>query len=491
MAAAEAQAIISRVVPGSVAAAIGLEPGDALVAIDGAPVTDLVDYRFRSDEEYLELAVTKASGEQWLIEVEKDPGEDLGLEFADATFDGIYTCHNRCVFCFVHQMPRRRGLRRSLYLMDDDYRLSFMHGNFITLVGIAAADWQRILSQRLSPLYISVHATADDLRVRLMGTTQAAGIMGRLAELAAHDIAFHTQVVACPGWNDGPALEQTLSDLLSLRPATLSVSVVPVGLTKHRERLTLIEPYDAAGAAAVLDQVHAWQRRCRRRFGSYIVHASDEFYVRAGRPVPPARRYEGFAQYENGVGMIRLFLDELRRLQPRLPAALAAPRRVTVVTGMLARATVAEALAALAPVAGLTTELVAVENRFFGPTVTCTGLLTAEDVLAALAGRDLGDLVVLPAQMVREGDGQTIDNSSLAAIEAALGVAVATGLTARDLLQHCTGVRVGRGRRPPRSEPPGWLPAAGCALAGDAGGADRDDGCRLLPGLQRPRPSRG
>ena len=439
--------MIQHIEPGSIAEQLGLQAGDVVKAVGGQPVRDMLDWQFLTTAEDLQLTV-EHGGEEQLIQLEKDFDQELGIGFGEqSTFDGVYTCVNKCVFCFVHQTPK--GMRRSLYLMDDDYRLSFMHGNFVTLVGISPERWQRMIAQRISPIYVSVHATDDDLRAELMGTEKARGIMGQLKELADNGISYHTQIVACPGLNDGDALDRTISDLSSL-PSCLSIAVVPVGLTKHRQGLYELLPYDREGARRVLDQVEPYRQRFLAEQGTRLVWCSDEFYVIAGRELPPAEAYEGYPQLENGLGVIRLFTDEWETLAPRLPTTLAAPRRVTVVTGTCAEGTLAPAVARLNAVANLRVDLAVVRNDFLGHTVTVAGLLTGQDIIAQLKQRgELGDLVLIPAEAVRDGDDMLLDDTRITEVAEALGLPVQPAGSANELAEYACGMplpKVKKGR---------------------------------------------
>ncbi|MDR7402935.1 MAG: DUF512 domain-containing protein, partial [Armatimonadota bacterium] len=302
---------IASVRPGSWAARAGLGKGDVVLSVNGQPLQDVLDYRYLCAEPHVRLEVRRPDGTVLLLETEKDVDQDLGISFTAATFDGIRRCRNRCLFCFVDQMPG--GLRPGLYVKDDDYRHSFLYGNYITLTGLRADDWQRIRRLRLSPLYVSVHTTNPVLRARLMGTPRAAPIMDRLRRLAEEGIRFHAQVVLCPGWNDGPELERTGRDLAGLYPAVESVAAVPVGLTAHRQGLPPLRGYTAAEARAVLAQVDTLRAENMSRLGTPLLYAADEFYALAGRPIPAARYYGDFPQLENGVGLVRRFLDTAAR----------------------------------------------------------------------------------------------------------------------------------------------------------------------------------
>lgn len=417
--------VIETVRPGSLAEELGLRPGDRLLSINGRPVTDYVGYKFDITAETVELHVARSDGEEWLIEVEKDEDEDLGVTFVEDLFDGLKKCHNACAFCFLNQMPA--GMRPTLYLPDDDFRLSFLHGNFVTLTNLREEDFERIISQRLSPLYVSVHATNPAVRRRLMINRKAGRIMEDLRRLARAGIDLHTQLVLCPGVNDGPELDRSIADLAGLFPRVLSIAAVPVGLTRFREGLTALRPYRAEEAARVIGQVEGWQRRLLKDFGRRMVHASDEFYVLAGRPMPAAEAYEGFPQLENGVGLLRVFMDEFRAALAEGVREPAGARRVTVVTGRSAAPT----LGGLVSEAGLRrvqVNVVAVENAFFGPTVTVTGLLTGRDIVdrlrAVREAGELGDVVLLPQVLVRELHGDLLDGMRPEEIGRAVGAPV-------------------------------------------------------------------
>ncbi|MFN3762159.1 MAG: DUF512 domain-containing protein [Anaerolineae bacterium] len=395
--------VISAVQPNSLAARLGLRPGDELLAINGHPLRDLIDVQFYGAEEQLTLRVRREGAEQTL-RARRRYDEPLGLDFAHPIFDaGIRRCNNRCEFCFVAQMPR--GLRPSLYIKDDDYRYSFLFGSYITLTNLTEEDWARIGEQHLSPLYVSVHATDPDLRRRVLGNPRAPDVMDDLRRLARMGIEVHTQLVLVPGLNDGPHLDRSIGDLADLYPSVRSVSVVPVGLTKdHRGGC---RPYTLPEMRRVWEQVTAWQRRLRGRLGVRFVYLSDEWILRLGERIPPRAAYDGLDLRENGVGLVRSLLDRWRSVERNL-AALGGPGQ-TWVTGEL-MAPVLEGLAAkFADRTGIRAEVVPVPNRFFGETVTVAGLLTGRDVVASLQERSRLETVVLPAVMFRGPEGQSLD----------------------------------------------------------------------------------
>jgi putative radical SAM enzyme (TIGR03279 family) len=386
--------VIAEVAPGSLADRCGLEAGDQLIAINGHRVRDLIDVQFYGAEERLNLRVGR-EGEEWQIEAERDYNEELGLSFSNPTFDvDIRRCANNCDFCFVKQ--NAPGMRRSLYVKDDDYRYSFLFGNFVTLTNLTDDDWVRLAEQRLGPLYVSVHATEVELRRRLLARPDAPDVMDQLERLADLGIEVHTQVVLVPGLNDGPHLNRTFSDLTALyQQPVASIGVVPIGLTKyHRGRC---RTYTGAESRGVLEQVRRWQVENRKRLGRALVHPSDEWYLVAGIDVPPAREYDGFPQVENGVGMVRQLLDEWASLRAKLPSSRG--KQATLVCGTLIGPVMERILGEWNALAGTELQLVTVVNEFFGPVTTVSGLLTGQDVVEVLQRRPLGDLVFLPSAM--------------------------------------------------------------------------------------------
>lgn len=385
--------------PGSLADAAGIGPGDLVVRVNGRAPRDYIEYRYLIAEPRVSLAIRKPDGRLRRMVIQKHEDEDLGLRFARDVFDGIRTCRNRCAFCFVSQLPR--GLRPSLYVRDDDYRLSYLHGNFVTLTNLTPADRRRIVRDHLSPLYVSVHATQPEVRRQLFGGETPDPLI-EMARLAKRGIEFHAQIVVCPGINDGEHLERTVRDLAALHPGVRSVGVVPVGLTRHRAGLPHIRRVSADLAAAIIDHVHAWQRELRRQVGSRFVFAADELYLLAGRPLPPRRAYEGLWQMGNGIGGARLFLDELGRLRP---LKLARPVSAILVTGEMAAGMVQQLADRLRAVGEVEARVCVVANRLFGRSVTTAGLLAGRDILRALGRRPACDVVLVPGTAVREEEG--------------------------------------------------------------------------------------
>jgi putative radical SAM enzyme (TIGR03279 family) len=374
--------------------------------------------------------------------VERRSGEDLGVEFESDIFDRIRTCNNDCFFCFLKGLPP--GLRSSLYLKDDDFRLSFSHGNFVTLSNLTAADWRRLEEQRLSPLNVSVHATELHLRRRMLGNHRAPDVIEQLRHLGKLSIRVNTQTVLCPGLNDGDHLAQTVRDLSGLWPTVQSIGVVPVAASRHAwerasdEQRAWFAPCTPEYARRVIAQVRPWQQDFRRRLGVDLVYLADEFYLAAGLPLPPSSRYDGYPQYENGIGMTRSLLDDWRRLRRRLATSdLPRPtsKRITIACGTLIAPTLSRLASELGDVTGIDARVVPVENRFFGPRVTVSGLLTATDIIAALRGRDLGDIVVLPRHALDHAGALFLDSATPDDVSAALSTPVTFASTMSELIR--------------------------------------------------------
>ncbi|GAW67482.1 feS-binding protein [Geoanaerobacter pelophilus] len=406
--------IVDRVMPGSIAEELEIEPGDRLISVNGHPLRDVIDYNYHSADDLLDLELEKADGEFWELEVEREEGEPLGLSF-EAPLPA--RCGNNCVFCFVHQLPK--GLRGPLYVKDEDYRLSFLYGNYVTLANIGRVELDRIKEQRLSPLYISVHATDPKLREDLLGKSGILPILDVMKELAEARITMHTQVVLCPGWNDGEAFAHTVEDLASMHPAVASLAVVPVGLTEHRKHLPPLTPLTRAFAASFIGEWSSKARLLEERLGEPFLFLADEFYIKGEIPFPPLESYGDLPQLENGVGMIPLFLSEAEQVLEEAEPVPGA--RVTVVTGESPYNYLSGFLAQLSEATGASVVAVAVKNRLFGPSVTVTGLVCGRDIISALQGGELGDLVLVPDVMLKEGEGVFLDDLTVDDLERELG----------------------------------------------------------------------
>jgi putative radical SAM enzyme (TIGR03279 family) len=407
--------LVERVLPGSIAEEMEIAPGDRLLSINGQPLRDVIDYLYNCDDEEITLEIAKPDGEVWEIELEREEGEPRGLTFAPPE---PTECGNKCVFCFVHQLPR--GLRSPLYVKDEDYRLSFLYGNYVTLANIGSAEMSRIKEQRLSPLYISVHSTDPAIREELLGTQGIRPILEVMKELADARITMHTQVVICPDINDGAAMERTVADLSALHPWVESLAVVPVGLTRHRKGLPKLTPVTTKYAVAFIATMQRQADLLAKRLGSPFLYLADEFYIKAGLPFPPLAAYGDLPQLENGVGMVPLFLAEAEEVLAEVEPLR--PRTVTIVTGASPFGYIVDFLASLGRVTGVHCRPVAIVNRLFGNSVTVTGLLAGQDIAAALQGKDLGDMVLIPDVMLKEGEGLFLDDMPVADLEKLLGV---------------------------------------------------------------------
>jgi NifB/MoaA-like Fe-S oxidoreductase len=504
--------VIAAVASGSIAAGLGLKPGDSVVAVGQQRLRDVIDYRFAIAEERIELLVRPAGAAERRLLVEKDADEDLGIEFTEPLFDRLRTCNNKCPFCFLTQMPK--GFRKTLYLKDDDYRLSFLYSNFVTFTNLSEDDWQRIDQQRLSPMNISVHATDPLWRAVMLGKKDVPDVREQIRRLGAMGIDAHTQIVACPGANDGEVLRQSIEDLIALHPTVQSIAVVPVGLTKYRfdgkrpssikaaiqvhetpewidtnwERQPLWEGdrgkgtgdrgpnavplvlsgdsqplhdpemgfcsrlgavadiplrvFTAEEAAAVIDLIEPIGARCRDELGLTFVYPSDEFYILAGRPTPAAESYDDMPQYTNGVGMVRDFLDTWAKARRRLPARLAQPLNLAIVSGTLVAPMMEQVATRLNKVEHLTAQALPVSNGFFGEMVTVSGLLTAQDVIPALRafreshGGSAPTRALLPRVMFDYKGERTIDDVTLQGIAEASGVPVALAGDPDELVRY-------------------------------------------------------
>ena len=407
--------LIDSVAPGSIGDELEITAGDRLLAVNGHRLRDLIDYSYyTASEEELLLEIEKPDGELWEVEVDREAGEPLGLTFSAPA---PARCANNCLFCFVHQLPK--GLRKPLYVKDEDYRLSFLNGTYVTLANLKTSELNRIIEQRLSPLYISVHATNPDLRERLLGKPGIPPILDQLRKLAAGRIIMHTQVVLCPGLNDGEELLRTVSDLASLYPAVQSVAVVPLGLTSHRRKLPQLTAVSTGYAREFIAMWQPQAKALRYTLRQPFLFLADEFFLKGGLPFPPIKEYGDFPQIENGVGMVPLFMKEaaalLRRVRP------VGTFRATVVTGVSSFPFVRDFLAQLADKSGVDIAPLAVKNNLFGASITVSGLIAGNDIITALSGYDIGACLFIPDVMLKEGECLFLDDVSLGLLERRIG----------------------------------------------------------------------
>jgi len=434
-------ALIHKVSPGSIAEELEIEAGDILLTIDEHPVDDILDYQFYSREDEIVIEIEKPNGDIWAIEIEKDYDDDLGLLFDDILFDHMKQCRNRCIFCFVDQMPRK--MRKTLYVKDDDFRLSFLTGNFITLTNLSRRDWAKIETMRLSPLYVSVHCLNPELRSKMLGHQSGADLKDALKRLKKAGIEVHTQIVLCPGINDGEILEETISGLADYYPSVRSIGIVPVGLTAYRGKLPGLKTFDAGSACALIEQIDPKQELFRQKYGIGMVYLADEFYILAGREFPWAEYYDDYSQIENGIGLARLLLDEFNDIQAGLPAVIE-PRETYIITGLSAIPVLQPIMERLGQIKGVRAELIPVENNFFGGNVTVTGLLTGQDIISKLENGYNGKRIILPSVLLKENSRSLLDDITVEDIEKKTGASVIlSDGTARSLVGAVLGIDLG------------------------------------------------
>lgn len=397
----------------------GLKSGDRLIRINGHEINDQIDFSFHSSDEFLELEIQKKDGIILYKSLQRIYYQSLGISVIPPE---INECDNACLFCFIHQQPK--GMRRSLYVMDDDYRFSFSDGNFITLTNLKPSDWKRIYDLKLSPLYISVHSTEPEIRKKLIKHPRAGRITEQLKKLAEHGIKFHTQVVLCYGYNDKKHLDRTIEDLEKFMPYLSGIAVVPASQTQYRKNLPYLKPWDDETSLEVIEQVGKWQKLFREKYNETIVYLADEFYYQANRKFPPAKHYDGFKYIEDGVGTTKYFYHVFNKHLRHLPEKLEQSRTVTVVCGVIAEKYLKEAVGTLNKIMNLKVNLVAVENHFFGKGITVTGLLTATDIMYTLKNYDIGDELIIPSVTLRKEDNLFLDNYSVSDVRRLLKTSV-------------------------------------------------------------------
>lgn len=414
--------IVKRVEEGGIAWEMGIEPGDKLLRINDNIIEDVFDYHYYVNDEQLVVLIEKTDGEEWEIEIEKDYEDDLGIEFEQGLMDEYRSCRNKCMFCFIDQMPK--GMRETLYFKDDDSRLSFLQGNYVTLTNMSDHDIQRIINYHLEPINVSIHTTNPELRCKMLHNRFAGDALKKIQALYDGGITMNGQIVLCKGINDGEELERSIRDMAQWLPNLQSVSVVPVGLTKYREGLYPLESFGKEDAKEVLGIIHKWQDRIYEEYGTHFIHAGDEWYILAEEEIPEEERYDGYLQLENGVGMIRLLLNEFEEAYKELKGD---DRKihVSMATAKLAYPYLIEMAAALKEkYPNLIYNIYQITNNFFGEKITVAGLLTGQDLLSQLSGKELGEVLLLPCNMLRSGEEVFLDDMTVSELSEALQVRI-------------------------------------------------------------------
>ena len=439
--------MIDKVLEGSIAEELEIEAGDELVAINDQPIEDIFDYQYYVEDEYIEVLIRKPDGEEWLLEIDKDPDEDLGIVFENGLMDDYRSCHNKCIFCFIDQMPK--GMRETLYFKDDDSRLSFLQGNYITLTNMSDHDVDRIIKYNLSPINISFQTTNPELRCKMLNNRFAGQALEKVKKFYDAGILMNGQIVLCKGVNDREELKRSIRDLYEYLPYLKSVSVVPVGLSKFREGLYPLEPFTKEDAVEVLKTIHKWQEKAFAEYELHFIHASDEWYLLAEQELPKEESYDGYLQLENGVGMLRLFMDEfedgLQQLMEEQEnkkaeeyggqwdekyaemqsGKLIQKEEISVITGKLSFPCIKEAAERLEEVVeGLKIHVHAIRNDFFGENITVSGLLTGTDIMAQGKELNLGERMLLPENVLRSGELVLLDDYTVQDLEKTLQVSV-------------------------------------------------------------------
>lgn len=397
------EGIITKIAAGSLAEELELTAGDKILQINGRTPLDIIDLSFQLAEEEIELLIEHADGEREIIEFEKDIDEELGAEFETAVFDGVRRCKNHCIFCFIDMIAP--NMRKTLNIKDDDYRLSFLFGNFITLTNLTAKDFKRIKKYHLSPLFVSIHAMNPDLRAKMLRTPLGAKIQTQLDELQRAGVEYHTQVVLCAGLNDGAELDFTIAEILKRRPHALSLAIVPVGVTRHRRDKFPLKQFDKDSAAKVIAQVEKWQEKARAEFGQTFIYLGDEFYLLAEKNLPPVEYYDDFPQIENGIGMTRNFIEEFRNKGQVI-------REKKIFLDVVSGTSFAKVLKNLVG-DNPNVRILPVENKFFGSKVNVSGLLTGIDIIEALKRGGERDLILIPATALKSGEEIFLDDVTL------------------------------------------------------------------------------
>ena len=416
--------VISKVYKDSIADELGIEVGDLLISINGEPIHDIIEYRFLLSDEYIEVEIQKQNREVYIYEIEKDYDDDLGIEFTNPIIDKAKSCRNKCVFCFIDQLPK--GMRETLYFKDDDSRLSFLQGNFVTLTNMSEEDINNIIKYRISPINISVHTTNPELRKTMIKNKFAGNLYSIMERLAEAQIQMNCQIVLCPGYNDKEELERTVSDLTKLYPYVNSAAAVPVGITKHREHLPNLEIFNEKTAGETIDQVDKLQKKYLKELGTRFIFLSDEFYIMANRKLLDYDEYEGFIQFENGVGMISKFEREIKDYLENLSEDHKSKiKKVSIATGHSAYEFMCEmAKCIMEKCPNVQIDVYKIINNFFGDTITVSGLVTATDIIDQLKDKNLGETLYIPRSMLKADEEIFLDNITLENLSDIMGLEV-------------------------------------------------------------------
>lgn len=417
------QNVIENVKKDSIAEEMGIETGDIILSINGNEIKDIIDYKFNISDDYIVVEILKQNEEIWELEIEKDYDEDIGIEFTNPLIDRAKSCRNKCIFCFIDQLPK--GMRKTLYFKDDDSRLSFLQGNFITLTNMSDEEINRIVKYRISPINISVHTTDPELRVKMLNNKNAGNIYDRLRKLNEANIDMNCQIVLCPGINDGERLDRTINDLFDFYPNISSVAIVPVGLTKFREGLFNLGTFDKESSHEFLNYIEKKQKGFLNNVGSRFVFASDEFYILDGREIPEYDEYEGFPQIENGIGLMRRLKEEVTNELEKVELEYLIPKKFTIATGVLAYDFMRSLSKQVTDkISNLNIEVIQIKNKYFGESITVTGLITGTDLIEQLKDKNIGDGLLITKSMLRSGEDVFLDDVTIKDVEDALNTKI-------------------------------------------------------------------
>ena len=420
--------VVKDIVPGSIAEELEIEPGDILLKINDEVIEDIFDYQYYCEDEYIDVRTQTPDGEEWELEIEKDEDEDSGIVFENGLMDDYRSCHNKCIFCFIDQMPK--GMRETLYFKDDDARLSFLQGNYITLTNMSDHDIDKVIKYRLSPINISFQTTNPELRCKMLNNRFAGEALNKVKKFYDAGIEMNGQIVLCKGVNDGDELERSLQDLYGYLPHLKSVSIVPVGLSKYREGLYPLEPFDKKDAEILIDTVERWQQKAMEEFRLHFVHASDEWYILADRDMPDEESYDGYLQLENGVGMLRLMINEFddalnEACNKKVKGFVPVKEKVSLITGKLAYPYILQmAKRLMEEFPEKEIQVLPIRNEFFGEMITVSGLLTGQDIIKQCKDMDLGERLMLPENLLRSGEIVLLDDITTIDIQNSLQVEV-------------------------------------------------------------------